>query len=329
MTTQETKRQHYVPETYLKRFGYERKQGEYHIGALNKDTLEKPFSPNTGNVCVQTDLYTLTGDTEEERQLIENFYGAEIETKYDHLYSILTDDGIKSIDDKTKQEIIGFAITMLYRVTKWITTHNNFIQKAFEKSISLANSVNKDYFVFQEQKIFFKKKTIEELIREYANNQRIGQVVSQLKVAINLINLRKDDSINVIKINGDLNFITSDNPVVLYNYNTKFIAPFDSNNVIQLPLNSKYKLTIYPKDSFSIPNYISRIFHKDSLAITESWVNNYEQYRNAERFLLGDYNTLLDFKNFKSKMEDQSIIKEDQTNEFNRLIDMAKKLGLI
>jgi hypothetical protein len=329
MTTQETKRQHYVPETYLKRFGYERKEKEFQIGALNKDTLEKPFTPNTDKICLQTDLYTLDGETEEDRQIIENFYGSEIETNYDNIYSILTDDNIKSIDDKTKYDIIGFAITLLYRVTKWITSHNSFMKRVFEKSISLAESVDKDYFIYQDQKIYFKNKTIDDLIRDYADKQRTGQVISQLKVAIDLISLRKDDSISVVKISGDNNFITSDNPVVLYNFGSRHIAPFDPNNEIHLPLNSKYKLTIYPKESISIPNYISRISHKDSLAITETWVNNYEQYRNAERFLLGDYNTLLDFKNFKTKMEAQSNVKQDQTEEFNRLIDMAKKLGLI
>jgi hypothetical protein len=68
----ETRRMHYVPRTYLKYFAQER-SGEFYIHALTKES-GNIFTPNITNICLENDLYMLAGNTEAERQLLENMY---------------------------------------------------------------------------------------------------------------------------------------------------------------------------------------------------------------------------------------------------------------
>jgi len=145
MEKQETKRQHYVPETYLNKFGTERKENEFQVFALNKQKLKKPFPVNTSKICVETNLYTLDGRSLKERQLIEDFYSNEIEHKYNEIYEILTNDNIREVTLAQKELIIATAITLLFRVTKWLTSHNNFIERVFEKGMQIAEQFDKLY----------------------------------------------------------------------------------------------------------------------------------------------------------------------------------------
>ena len=304
MSSQETVRQHYVPKTYLNKFGVVRKENEYFVYATPKQNLEKVISVNTKKICVKNNLYTLNGASEAERQWIEKFYDKEIEAKYNEVYNILTSDTVKEVSTEQKELIISVAVTLLFRVTKWLTDHNNLIERTFEKGIQFAQQLGKNYFIFNGIKISFKGKTPKRLIEEYKLMQKEYQVLTQLDVALKLINLRKSDAITVIKIeNDDYSFVTSDNPVYLYNMNSRIIAPFDPTNQISLPLNSKYKLTLNPADEITapMPNYIARIFHFDHLSMNEVIINNYKQYQNAENFIIGDKKTIKEFKSFKKK----------------------------
>lgn len=330
MEKQETKRQHYVPETYLKKFGLERKENEFQVFALNKNSLKNPFPVNTSKICVQTNLYTLEGYSEKERQLIENFYNTEIEQKYNEIYELLIDDKIREITVAQKELIISTAITLLYRVTKWLTSHNDFIKRVFEKGIQLAEQVGKDYFLFEGEKINFQGRKLDEIVKEYAKKEKEENIITQLEVALKLIELRKSDTISVIKLDDEnLSFVTSDNPIVLYNFKSRFFAPFNPENIISMPLNSKYKLTIYPSDGLAEPGYISRIFHKETLAYTEMMTNNFEQFNNAEKFIIGDEKTLSEFESFVEKAKKPIEINEKQSKELEKIMKISRKLGII
>lgn len=304
MSSQETVGQHYVPKTYLDKFGKERKENIYFVYAANKQNLGNTFPVSTSKICKKNKLYTLKGVSEDERQWIENFYNDEIEAKYNDVYDILTNDAVKEISTEQKDLIISIAITLLFRVTKWLTVHNNLIERTFEKGIQFAQQMGKDYFIFSGKEISFKGKNIKTLIEDYEIRHKEFQVLTQLDLALRLIKLRKTDSITVIKINSDkYSFVTSDNPIRLYNFHTKIIAPFDPSNQISLPLNSKYLLCINPADEITdlLPNHIARIFHSNNLAINEAVINNYKQYQNSENFVIGNEKTIKEFDSFKKK----------------------------
>lgn len=194
----------------------------------------------------------------------------------------------------------------------------------------MAEQVGKDYFLFEGEKINFQGRKLDEIVKEYAKKEKEENIITQLEVALKLIELRKSDTISVIKLDDEnLSFVTSDNPIVLYNFKSRFFAPFNPENIISMPLNSKYKLTIYPSDGLAEPGYISRIFHKETLAYTEMMTNNFEQFNNAEKFIIGDEKTLSEFESFVEKAKKPIEINEKQSKELEKIMKISRKLGII
>jgi len=113
---------------------------------------------------------------------------------------------------------------------------------------SLCQQAGKDYFMFEGIKISIKDKTLEELLKEHKVENRPGQVITQLEVALKLIQVRvKSDNIFISKlVDDDCELITSDNPVVLQNIKGGPIAPFDPSNIMKLPLDKKHMLFLMP-----------------------------------------------------------------------------------
>ena len=70
---------HFVPQTYLKHFSTKQIKGkktDYFIHALPMpfSSGSKIKSINIRNICVEKDIYKLTGSNEDKRQYVENMY---------------------------------------------------------------------------------------------------------------------------------------------------------------------------------------------------------------------------------------------------------------
>lgn len=322
-----TIRQHYVPRTYLKRFSSER-NGSYYIKGIDKDLIhqEKIIEFNTSNVCLRKNLYTLTGDTVEERQIIEKFYSDEIETNYDTVYFILTDPKKNFITTEERRLIITTIITMLYRTTKWITEHNKVWNMALESIYNLCKQTEHNYFQFEGDRISIEGKSLQQIQDEFADKSRENQVKTQLEVAFSLIDVRLNDGIFVTKLSGsDCNFITSDNPVVLSNINGKNIMPFDKDNTITLPIDEKHNLMIMPSREQSEKNLIVR--H----TMNERWSNfnvmgaNANQMENSEKFILGREAGIKDYILMRKETErPMTEIEKKETNTLKGLLDKVQ-----
>ena len=160
MAKKETKRQHFVPQAYLKNFSSE-KGGEFFINALptSSPSSDKIFTPNIKNIAIEKDIYTLPGDTEDERQLIERFYSDNFEAHYDKVYQILTDPTKNSVTAAERELIISTVVTMFYRTTKWINSHNEFMTRVIHDMFALAKQAGTDYFMFEKEKISIEVKS--------------------------------------------------------------------------------------------------------------------------------------------------------------------------
>jgi hypothetical protein len=332
MPKKETKRQHYVPRTYLKHFSTER-SGEYYINALPiADFNEKNINEiSIANVCLQNDLYTLPGETPEERMLIEKFYSDSCESHYDKIYQLLTDPNKTTLTDAERELIISTVVTMFYRTTKWITLHNDFSNRALEKVFSLCKQVGKDYFMFENKKISIANKTLEQMKKENKVGNRPVQVVTQLKVALKLIELRSiRDGIYVTKLmEDDCEFVTSDNPVCIYNLDGGYVAPFDPENIMTLPLDNKHKLFLMPYSDADTKHILARHNVSGTMCYNEKLTSNYEQSRNAERFMLGAEAALKSYLSTKNISESPLTLNEnDKINSLDDLIKKGKDLGL-
>ena len=321
------KRHHYVPRTYLKHFAEETKD-EYYINALSSKETQKDkiFNTNIKNIALEGHLYTMPGETTEQKMAVEKFYSDELEVHYDTIYKILTDENISEITEEQRNLIISTVVTMYYRTTKWVNLSRELMSRVFQRAFLLCEQTGKDYFMFEDEKLSIAGKTLEEFTSEFNKMRQPGMILTQLEFAFKLISLRiKNDSICVVKIEEEnLQLITSDNPVIAHNNKPERFAPFDTTNVLELPLNAKYKLILMP----DCPEDLKlRIFRRSSISPfseIEKLTTNFAQMQNSERFIFGSKAALESYLNTKQESERPLEEGENTSDIFKKL----KKLGL-
>ncbi|CAL2104168.1 conserved protein of unknown function [Tenacibaculum sp. 190130A14a] len=321
------KRQHFVPRTYLKHFSIQDGQ-EYLIHALPEKAIKKEaiFQSNIKNVALEKHLYTLPGETVEQKMAVERFYSDELEQHYDAIYQILTDPDKTELTNEERELIISTVVTMYYRTTKWVNASRDLMRRAFKQAFALCKQTGKDYFTFGDEKVSIAGKNLEEFTRDYNKERQPGMIITQLEVAIELIKVRlKNDSICVIKIDDEnLELVTSDNPVIASNNKPERFAPFDPSNILKLPLDSQHILMLMPECPEGLLNRIWRRISKRPFSEIEKLTANYSQMQNSEKFMFGSKSALESYLTTKQESERPLEEGESMAEVFARL----KELGL-
>ncbi|WP_037317952.1 DUF4238 domain-containing protein [Salegentibacter sp. Hel_I_6] len=321
------KRQHFVPRTYLKHFG--EKQGQdYFLNVLKADSTDKGdiFKANIKNIALEKDLYTLPGVTVQQKMAIEKFYSDEIETHYDTIYGILTNPEKSEITDRERRLIISTVVTMYYRTTKWVNASRDLMGRAFKMAFQLCERTGSDTFQFDGIELSIKGKTLEEFTKDFNNKRQPGMVMTQLEVALNLIELRiKSDTISVIKINKEnLKLVTSDNPVIATNNpENKRFMPFDTSNILKLPLDSKHILMLMPDCPKDLQNRVFRRISTSPFAELEKLTSTHSQMANSERFMFGSKTALESYLDLKEESERPLKDGEKMKDVFSNLRDLG------
>jgi len=321
------KRQHFVPKTYLKHFGTQIKKA-YMINALPADAIEKSkiFEASTRSVAFEKHLYTLPGETVEQKMAVEKFYSEGLEQHYNDIYKILIDPTKNTITSLERELIISTVITMYYRTTKWVNLSKKLMGRVFMQMFNLCQQKDKDHFSFNGEKISIKGKTLEQFTKEFNDKRQPSMVIIQLETAFKLIALRMQrDSICVIKLDDDNHeYITSDNPVIANNHQTRHFVPFDQNNVLRLPLDSKHTLMLSPECLEGQELTITRNNTKGVFAEMEKLTANSSQTQNAEKHIFGSRTGLESYLDIK--IESERPIKEGETTA--DIYRNLKKMGL-
>jgi hypothetical protein len=327
MATDLVKRQHYVPRTYLRYFS-QPKGSEFYISSLDKSTPaeENIFGINITNVALAKHLYTLPGNTVEEKMLLEKFYSDEIEVHYNDVHRMLLDPSKTTLTDKERELIISTVVTMFYRTTKWISQHNELMERVFTQMFDLCQQYGKDSFLFEKVRIDIKGKDLQSFLRENKIENQPGQVITQLEVAIKLIQLRSvRDSIYVVELaDAESEFITSDNPVICENVKGGHIEPGDPTNILKLPLDSKHMLYLVPYGDASDKNMLVRRKVSGTMCEMEMLTLNYSQFHNAERFILGTDSALREY--LKTKEATERPLTNDELEKLNTKQDIISKM---
>jgi len=283
MKKAETKKHHFVPKTYLKNFA-NRKIDDYYLNVLHKDESgDKIVESKISDICAEN--HPLKQDKKaKSKQKLEDIYTDIFENHYDNLFSVLTDDNVLEITDEQKKSIVSAVVTMFYKTKKWSDLLGYHADGNLQKIDQLRNQFKVDhYFNSQRLQVSFKDKTLEELEVSHKNITRIPLIISQLKVALKLIEAKQFDCINVYKIADDSEFITSDNPVLAINMHKMRTKHFDIENAYYLPISHKYLIAIFPKDKLPSQNRIIR------LMINKEWVESFNtmQLFHSDKCLIG------------------------------------------
>ncbi len=286
--------QHFIPRTYLKRFAT-RIDGDVHfLSALNIITSEiKEISAS--NLCVECDLYTLKTLVDNEKFRIEDFFSKEIESDYTFVYNILTNDSIDFITPDQRIKILKTLLSMYFRTPKIL---NEFV----ETSILLLKELksrDKGNFSFMGVEIDLENSNLNDIKKEIRENNREDYIKTNLLLLGEFMKLRSFDGIVVIKLIGDQEFITSDNPVTITNVNGELLNLFSFENSIYVPISPKYCVFIAPTSEGAIVNKIYR--NHDNFI--QHIILNDSTYKNAERWCMGTQNGI---KRFLEEEEEYS-----------------------
>lgn len=266
---------------------------------MSKDEVDqdKIFKSNITKVALETDLYTLPGTTATQKMALEKFYSENIENHYDNIYEILTDPSKSNVTSEERELIISTVVTMFYRTTSWIYTHNEFMQRNFESLYLLCEQQGTDYFMFGDKKMSIAGKSLDEFTKEYNKESQPELVSIQIEAALKLINLRiQKDAIMITKLSGSENeYITSDNPVIASNRNQDYLMPFDPENILRLPLDNKHLLSLLPHGEKDTINKLFRHSNDAKYEEVEKIIFNHMQQGKSQRFLLGSKTGLINF----------------------------------
>lgn len=316
--------QHFIPRTYLKRFAHRIDGDVYFVDALDKNTFEIKEDMAISNLCVDCDLYTLKKLDSHDKYKIEDFFNNEIENDYDEVYNILTNDTIEIIGLDQRIKILKTLLSMYFRTPKAL---NEFVNSSID---FLKDLKTKDTgkFKFMGIEIDLSNQNLKDIKREIRENKREDFIKTNLLVLNEFIKLRAFDGIIVIKLIGDQEFITSDNPVSISNINGQLLDLFSLNNSISVPINPKYCVFIAPPTEEAIVNKIYR--NQDNFI--HHIIENYSTFQDAERWCIGSKSGIVKFKTeyevyTQPVDDDHPIVKQaiENANIMTKLADLLEK----
>lgn len=277
----EPKNHHYIPQSYLRNFSTERK-GQNYINVRYKG--KKFHETNIRNICSENYFYSIPGIEDSSKNSIEKFYSKDIDSFYPEITDIVTNDEIKSIDDTQREKIVSLVLNLYFRTPTFL--------RYYEKHIEDIEKMIDDYHLGKSEryKIDFFGKTIDFRKIDYKTfKENIKDKGKQLflsdhiKLFNEFVGYKKNDGIGITKIEDSSKYITSDNPVIIRNALGDASNIFSKDNVIHLPINEKYLITLIPKNESSLKG----TFHRISGSIDDVTGINFDIEKNSSKWIIG------------------------------------------
>ncbi|MFD2938463.1 DUF4238 domain-containing protein [Flavobacterium sp.] len=272
--------QHFIPQTYLKKFAHTVDNKNYFVAVYDKISGKYNPKMSVGNLCVETDLYTLDHLNGDEKYAIENFFSDNIENRYPKVFKLLVEDKKPIISSEEKTFILYTTLSMYFRTPKVLNQFVDFAGRLVEnvKNGSSAKSID-----FLGYKISLDQKSFTDIKKDIRATNRIDFLQTQLALLDALVEFKFNDGLVITELIGEQEFITSDNPVEIRNMGEIGFNLFSDRNSIYIPLDPKHALFIAPKDKGSITNEV--FYQKDNFV--QHITLNHVLFKNAERWIIG------------------------------------------
>lgn len=274
----EPMKQHYVPQTYLRRFSVAFKK-IHKIYTLHKDKREIYF---TGIRDTAAERHFYTVESSEDKYQWEKTYANEVEPILDEvLTEIITKSNNVLLRNRTpiiKDELkYKLCISIVFQLLRG--KHSRDLQhKVYSDSApSIIEKLRKLDIVFDDSK--------ERIIDDFLEGKKYFKDIS-FDAAFNLDEIEKytnilfKKSFVLYKICGDADFITSDNPVMFMDSITLDVKPFrngllNNRTIVFFPLSPKLMIAIYSPDYFfgELSQYDGKILYIDAIK-EKSFIKN-------------------------------------------------------
>ena len=319
----EPKKHHYIPQSYLRNFAHEikkKKDGdEYYVHVRFRG--EKFHSVNVSNICAETYLYTIPGVDDANKNIIEKYYANNIDNLFSVIYDFVTDDTQKILSSDLRLKLVTACLCLYIRTP-------SFLEKIGEEYSNLLENLRKYHFGYSEKSIvsFFNRKinlqnlNYDILKADIENKNKAIILREHFQILNEFIDFKLNDGIGIVKLVDDSEFITGDNPLIIRDLSTgDFFDLFDSNNVIHLPINNKYLISLLPHNDISSKNTFNRI----ESDIIEALVINYDIEKNSKNWIIGNPDSIY------KHIEDQEKYNEETPENYQIIEDTVKKTHLV
>lgn len=251
---EDNKNQHIVPQAYLKWFAQKKKKGNYYVKVTSKFN-DKPFKKSIREVGYKKNYYSVS--KREDNKYWEKYFSQNIEPLYgDPLSNIvakimLTSNNYKVLTREDKKILSKLIVFQLLRVPK-------FLNRQLNKADFISNESQKELLsAFGQQLNDRSKKELlnvkmsqdeaKDIALETISNTKLLEIVSDILI----------EKIWCVYLNKiSTTFVTSDNPVIMYNYVSKKVSYTDNgigrnDTLIYFPLTSHILIQLIPDISLT------------------------------------------------------------------------------
>lgn len=252
----EQRKQHHVPQTYLKNFASGKKGDSLYT--LSKQQ-RKVYPDRVPDAAAERHFYTL--NNYEDKYFWDNLYTKNIEPEFGKTLqeikkacdNVLVQSDTTVISEELKHDLVFHLIFQLLRgkqTRKYIKDlYEKTLPNAFARAEEHFKSINKEVL----EKSFEKFRKDDEYFKELSMDSIFSE-----KVIFSFANILKNYIFVIYRNESEIPFITSDNPVMIVDSNTLNSRPFSNgllvpSTVVLFPISSKLLLCAYNPYRFS-PN---------------------------------------------------------------------------
>lgn len=274
-----TRKSHFVPQAHIRNFGY-KNNNTYKIIVFDKKK-NCTYRTSIDDIACKRDFYEVSN---KKANYWEKWYG-KIEQNIPTVYGTLiinsrfSTNGDKVLSEYLKKELSLIIVSQLLRTD---VSKKHFTKMGFDITnnfIDVIENTLKSQLSDKHIEVLDKYRNNEDFI--YSNALEHWNSNSFLRKSINI--LTKKIWIVHRNINyKDKPFVTSDNPVVMYNFYTKKLG-FDYNGLIKdgtiiyFPINKELLIAIYPNFKSLESRNNSIDFLNDNKFVMNFNRANYEQ----------------------------------------------------
>ncbi len=283
----DSKNQHYIPRSYLRNFAHEiRKKGEeeeYYVYVRFRG--EKFHSVNIKNICSESYFYSIPEVEEEFKNFIEKNYADKIDVLYPKIYNLIINDDYKKISESERANIIVGCLSLYFRTPKFFKIIERNCKSLIEDLKKYHNDkTEKRFTTYLYKQVDLQALDYERVSFDFQNKHKAFILREHYRVLADFLGYKQNAGIGISKLVDKSEFITCDNPVIIRNKKTgKFHDLYDPDNLIMLPINNKYLVTVLPNTEESLYHSFNRIESNFIQTLTV----NIDIEKNSEQWIIG------------------------------------------
>ncbi len=239
---------------------------------------------STRSICVKTGLYTLPKRNNTDPYYLEKYYAKNVDEVYPEVYDLLVDDKTTTISKKQKHKIIYTLMSLYFRTPKFLHALNKLTDTSLDQALMMTGPGKDEIVVdFFGQELKFLRHDIDTVKQRLYEQNRQDFLSTHVKEWHEFVTYKYHCAISVFKIEGDIELITSDNPVLIHSSVQNPFHLYDPTNIIEIPLDRKHFLFIYPNTEGFSSTKINRGIRDMFFGLTL----NLQVHRKAEQWIIG------------------------------------------